>query len=190
MTIGELAKQAGLRASAIRYYEQIGILLPAQRVSGQRRYDTTGLYRLAVVQRARQSGFTLDEIRKLFFGFRQAAPAAQRWKTLSRQKLVELDVLVAQIKTMQGLLQKMMQNCRCETLDECGKGILQRRRGDGGNVSAKSKPSAHSVRPPAGDSGLRKRQATYNMRRPAKRLAMKHHRCLILARRRHAHRSA
>jgi MerR family redox-sensitive transcriptional activator SoxR len=70
LTISEVARQVGLQPSAIRYYEQIGILLPAQRISGQRRYDATALHRLAVIQRARQTGFSLEEIRELFFGFR------------------------------------------------------------------------------------------------------------------------
>ena len=51
MTISEAARQAGLQASAIRYYEQIGLLPAAARVSGQRRYDTSILYRLAIIQR-------------------------------------------------------------------------------------------------------------------------------------------
>ncbi len=125
LTISEVAKQVGLRPSAIRYYEQIGILLPAQRISGQRRYDPTILYRLAVVQRARQSGFTLDEIRHLFFGFRNTAPASERWQKLSRQKLGELEALAGQIKSMQKLLRSMMEKCHCDTLDQCGKGILR-----------------------------------------------------------------
>ncbi|SRR5713101_8079476 len=125
LSISEVARQVGLRPSAIRYYEQIGILLPAQRISGQRRYDPTVLYRLAVIQRARQVGFTLDEVRELFFGFRQVTPASQRWQKLSRRKLVELELLVGQIKTMQRLLQKMMQKCRCDTLDQCGRGIFR-----------------------------------------------------------------
>lgn len=125
LTISEVARQVGLRPSAIRYYEQIGILLPAQRRGGQRRYDATVLYRLAVIQRARLTGFTLDEIRELFFGFREAAPASQRWKKMSRRKLVELEQLMGQIKTMRALLQKMMECCRCDTLDQCGKGILR-----------------------------------------------------------------
>ncbi len=125
LTISKVAKQAGLRPSAIRYYEQIGILLPALRISGQRRYDPTILYRLAVVQRARQSGFTLDEIRDLFFGFRTTAPASERWRKLSRQKLVELETLQSQLKSMQQLLRSMMEKCHCDTLDQCGKGILR-----------------------------------------------------------------
>ena len=70
LTISEVARQIGLQQSAIRYYERIGLLPPAQRISGQRRYDSTALCRLAIVQRARQLGFTLEEIRQLFFGFR------------------------------------------------------------------------------------------------------------------------
>jgi len=125
LTISEVARQVGLQASAIRYYEKIGILLPAERTSGQRRYDTTVLHRLAVIQRARQTGFTLDEIKELFFGFREAAPAAQRWQKLSRRKLAELDELTKQIKTMRQLLERMMECCRCETLDQCGRGIFR-----------------------------------------------------------------
>jgi MerR family redox-sensitive transcriptional activator SoxR len=69
LTISEVARQVGLKSSAIRYYEQLGILPSAQRISGQRRYDRTVLYRLAVVQQARLAGFSLNEIRTLFFGF-------------------------------------------------------------------------------------------------------------------------
>ena len=60
--------------------------------SGQRRYDTTALYRLAIIQRARQLGFTLTEIRHLFFGFRDITRASERWRTLSQRKVTELDV--------------------------------------------------------------------------------------------------
>jgi MerR family transcriptional regulator, redox-sensitive transcriptional activator SoxR len=123
LTISEVARQLGLRPSAIRYYEQLGILPPPQRQSGQRRYDSTVLYRLAVVQRARQAGFTLDEIRELFFGFRNDTPPGKRWQELSQRKLVELEALSEVIKTMQQLLRK--QNCRCDTLVECGKKLLQ-----------------------------------------------------------------
>ncbi len=52
LTIAEVAQRTGLKSSAIRYYEEFGILPPAIRVSGQRRYDQVALYRLAVVQRA------------------------------------------------------------------------------------------------------------------------------------------
>jgi len=125
LTISQVARQLGLQASAIRYYERIGLLPPAQRLSGQRRYDPTVLYRLAIIQRARQLGFTLTEIRQLFFGFRDFTRASERWRTLSQRKLAELDQLMEGIKSVQALLKKLMTKCRCATLDECGKGMLR-----------------------------------------------------------------
>src|SRR6516165_5933696 len=122
LTISQVARQIRLR-SAIT--SSIGLLPPAQRLSGQRRYDPRVLYRLAIIQRARQLGFTLAEIRYLFFGFRDVTSASERWRTLSQRKLAELDHLMNGIKTVRGLLKKLMTKCRCETLDQCGKGIYQ-----------------------------------------------------------------
>jgi DNA-binding transcriptional MerR regulator len=104
-------------------------------MSGQRRYDLTALYRLAIIQRARQLGFTLEEIRYLFFGFREITQASERWRTLSQRKLEELDDLMKGIEAVQGLLKKLMTNCHCQTLDQCGKGIFQKT-----NWDAASKP--------------------------------------------------
>ena len=124
LTISEVARQVGLHASAIRYYEGIGLLPRAARVSGHRRYDTTVLYRLAIIQRARQLGFTLTEIRQLFLGFRNSTRPSERWQTLSDKKLAELDGLMEGIKAVRGVLKKMTTKCRCDTLDQCGKAIF------------------------------------------------------------------
>src|SRR6266487_4354733 len=62
LAISDVARVFGLRTSAIRYYEQIGILPSPMRRNGQRRYDNSALFRLAVVQGARKTGFTLKEI--------------------------------------------------------------------------------------------------------------------------------
>ncbi len=125
LTISEVARQVGLRSSAIRYYEHLGILPAACRVSGQRRYDRTVLYRLAVVQQARQAGFALDEIRTLFFGFQDGTRAEARWRKLADRKLVELDAISDQISSMQALLKRMKAKCHCKTLEICGRAILE-----------------------------------------------------------------
>ncbi len=125
LMISDVARQVGLQASAIRYYERIGLLPRAARMSGQRRYDTTALYRLAIIQRARQLGFTLSEIRRLFFDFRDITRPSERWRTLSQKKLAELDQLMDGIKAVRRVLKKLMTKCRCDTLDQCGKGIFQ-----------------------------------------------------------------
>jgi MerR family transcriptional regulator, redox-sensitive transcriptional activator SoxR len=143
LTISEVARQIGLQASAIRYYEKIGLLPRAPRIGGQRRYDTTALYRLAIIQRARQLGFTLTEIRGLFFGFRDVTRPSERWRTLSQRKLAELDQLTDGIKAVRAVLKKLGTNCRCDTLDQCGKGIFQNMNG---RVGAKRLPANHSHR--------------------------------------------
>jgi MerR family transcriptional regulator, redox-sensitive transcriptional activator SoxR len=123
-TISEVADQIGLRPSAIRYYEQIGILPPTHRVSGQRRYDVTALHRLVVILRARQTGFTLTEIKQLFFGFRTGTPPSVRWQKLKKRKIVELDAMLQHIRTMRDLLEQQGK-CRCSALEECGKKMFE-----------------------------------------------------------------
>lgn len=128
LSISQVARQVGLRPSAIRYYEEIGILAPARRVSGQRRYDETVLYRLAVVRRAQEAGFTLDEIRQLFFGFLPSTPISRRWKKIAEQKMLELDVRLKQIQSMKNFLKKLQTCCECETVERCGAGMLRSRK--------------------------------------------------------------
>jgi MerR family redox-sensitive transcriptional activator SoxR len=142
LMISDVARQVGLRASAIRYYERIGLLPRAARISGQRRYDTTALYRLAIIQRARQLGFTLSDIRRLFFDFRDITRPSERWQTLSQKKLAELDQLMDGIKAVRRVLKKLMTECRCDTLDQCGKGMFQNM-----NTDVVSRPHPPSHRP-------------------------------------------
>src|SRR5215813_13981269 len=143
LTISQVARQARFRPSAIRYYERIGLLPPAERLSGQRRYESTVLYRLAIIQRARQLGFSLSEIRHLFFGFRNVTRPSERWRTLSQRKLAELDHLMDGIKAVRGVLKKLMTKCRCDTLDQCGKGMFQSMNRD---VAARPLAASHRHR--------------------------------------------
>jgi MerR family redox-sensitive transcriptional activator SoxR len=124
LAISDVARVFGLRTSAIRYYEQIGILPPAMRKNGQRRYDNSTLFRLAVVQRAREAGFTLEEIRELFFGFPPGTRPSKRWHQLSQRKIAELRDRMKRLKLMETLL-KRVEDCRCDALDECGEKILR-----------------------------------------------------------------
>ncbi len=126
LAISDVARVFGLRTSAIRYYEQIGILPPAMRKNGRRRYDKSAVFRLAVVQRARETGFTLEEIRELFFGFPAGTPPPKRWHKLSQRKIAELRERMKRLKLMETLL-KRMENCHCDALDECGEKLLRQR---------------------------------------------------------------
>lgn len=127
LTISKVAKQFGLRASALRYYEQIGILPATYRRGGQRLYDESAVRRLAIVQRARELGFTIKETQILFSDFSSGPPISQRWHSLCEVKLQELESHIVQIREMQQMLEKMVK-CRCAAFDQCGQGILNGKR--------------------------------------------------------------
>ena len=121
MQIGELARRAGIQASAVRYYESIGLLAPASRVRGRRVFDQDALERLAVIGFAKQLGFTLTEVRELFGGFR-----VDRWRPLAVRKLSELDAMSSRIQIMRTLLQKAVR-CGCVDVESCGRTLMSKR---------------------------------------------------------------
>ena len=107
MTIGSLARKAGVRPSAVRYYERMGLLPAPLRRSGRRDYDPDAVAQLAVVQFALSTGFTLRETRQLVRGFSPAVAASARWRALASTKVKEIDRLIARATTMKALLQRM-----------------------------------------------------------------------------------
>jgi MerR family transcriptional regulator, redox-sensitive transcriptional activator SoxR len=125
MTIGQVAEESGLPASTIRFYEKAGVLPKPSRIGGRRQYGPSILERLAVVDRARACGFSLTEIRQLFYGFRDGVQPSERWQVLARRKISELDEMAHKIAATKELLQRA---CTCETFSECGQRILAKKR--------------------------------------------------------------
>jgi len=118
LTIGEVARRAGLNTSALRYYERIGLLPPPKRVNKWRRYDESILQLIAVLQLAQNAGFTITEIQTLFHGFEADTPPAARWRVLARQKMDELDALIQRSQQMQRFLENGLR-CNCLRLEDC-----------------------------------------------------------------------
>lgn len=118
LTIGAVAKRAGLRTSAIRYYESAGVLPAPRRVHGQRRYSPDVFVRLAVIRAARELGFSMAEIRELFHGFPVETGASARWHQLAARKMTELDDLIAHAARRRSMLGESLA-CGCDTFDRC-----------------------------------------------------------------------
>jgi MerR family redox-sensitive transcriptional activator SoxR len=118
LTIGQVADAASINASAIRYYERHGLLPEPDRVSGKRHYGPEILHRLAVLDVAKQAGFSLDEIRLLFDATDGGAPAHAHLRELAQRKLPELESLIARAMEVKGWLEATS-DCTCDTLDEC-----------------------------------------------------------------------
>lgn len=127
MTIRVLAEHAGVRPSAIRYYERLGLLPAPPRLSGRRSYDPDAVAQLAVVQFALSTGFSLRETKQLVRGFSGTMPPDSRWRELAGVKTKELDALIARATTMKALLHRISTKCHCETLTECGRGLARNR---------------------------------------------------------------
>ena len=124
LSISEVARQAGIRASAIRYYESVGLLPQAQRVSGQRRYHADILRRLAFIQAAQAVGFSVAEIQTLVQELDGTAPLSARWQSLAQQKLAEVDMLIQRAQGMRQMLEQGLQ-CGCSDLEQCIDCVLQ-----------------------------------------------------------------
>ena len=118
LTIGEVARSAGVATSSIRYYESIGLLPEPDRLHGQRRYRTDVLGRLAFIGVAQSAGFKLDEIKALVVGVDGADGMAGQMRALSSRKLGEVEALLARTQAMKGWLE-VAKECGCETPAEC-----------------------------------------------------------------------
>ena len=118
MTIGEVARRAGVRPSAVRYYESVGVLPAPRRVNGRRRYESEVLELLAVVRIAQQAGFTMSEIRTLLHGFSADTPPSARWRMLAREKLPEVEALIERALGMKRLLERGLRY-DCLRLEDC-----------------------------------------------------------------------
>ena len=118
LTIGEVARRAGMQSSAIRYYERIQVLPAPERINGRRFYDPGVLRRLAVIQLAQEAGFNMSQIRLLFNNPEGDAALSTRWRANIQQKLAEVDALITQAQRMKGLLEDSLR-CGCLNLDDC-----------------------------------------------------------------------
>jgi MerR family redox-sensitive transcriptional activator SoxR len=117
LTIGQVASRAGVRTSAIRYYERVGVLPEAERVSGQRRYDESVIERLGVIGVAQRAGFTLEEIAALLRASDNAA-ASTELRELAERKLPDVRALIERADAMRRWLEAAT-SCDCATLDVC-----------------------------------------------------------------------
>jgi MerR family redox-sensitive transcriptional activator SoxR len=119
VTITELSKRSGVAASALRYYESLG-LISASRTSGnQRRYRRSVLRRVAVIQVARNMGVSLEQIGAAFHGLPDRRdPTPADWERLSKRWRDELNERVAALEKLRDQLSSCI-GCGCLSLERC-----------------------------------------------------------------------
>jgi MerR family transcriptional regulator, redox-sensitive transcriptional activator SoxR len=122
MTIGELASWSNLKPSAIQFYEKTGLLPMPIRRNGRRVYSPEAAHRLTLIAFAKETGFSLPEIKVLLHGFPTTTTAGDRWRKLATFKIAQLEANIGKARAMEQMLRSVMK-CRCTTIDQCARGL-------------------------------------------------------------------
>jgi MerR family transcriptional regulator, redox-sensitive transcriptional activator SoxR len=116
--IGELARLTGKRASALRYYEQIGLLPEPARVDGRRRYHPGVMRTLAVIDTGQRAGLALEEIKTLLEASPDDGEAISRLREVAERKLPQIKALIEHSQIVRDWLE-CAARCECPDLDQC-----------------------------------------------------------------------
>ena len=117
LSIGEVAAATGLRTSAIRYYEEAGLLPKPDRVSGKRRYNGDTIDRITLIRFCRRLGMSLADVRGLLAAPRGSRAKAQ-WRRLVDGRLEEISALITAAQGVERILRESRE-CDCVTLESC-----------------------------------------------------------------------
>ena len=147
LTVSAVSQRSGFAASALRYYERIGLVKAARSAGGQRRYERSVLRRLAFIRAARNIGLTLDEVAAALDTLPQGrAPTRADWARLSRGWRRRLDEQIAALQALRDGLDSCI-GCGCLSLRRCAIS-------NPGDIAAREGPGAAYLPRP-----LRRREA-------------------------------
>lgn len=120
LTIGEAAKESGVKIPTIRYYEQIGLLPAAQRSNGNRRYFADpDLRRLAFIRHARELGFDVQAIRTLLALQDDPNQPCATADAIAQARLVEVDQRIRSLSALRSELEQMIASCKHGSVGVC-----------------------------------------------------------------------
>jgi len=112
LTIGEVARRSGVATSALRYWEELGLLDAPERVSGQRRYPEGAVLQVGAILMRRDAGFSLAEQQTLLHA------RGDEWRRIHRRKLAELDAEIAKVQLAREAISHGLE-CPHEDPTEC-----------------------------------------------------------------------
>ena len=117
--IGEVARRSGIAASALRYYESLGLITSSRTSGDRRRYPRAVLRRLAVVRAAQHVGLSLEQVRTAFADLpAEAAPTRRQWARMSATWRTDLDARIAELEQVRDNLASCV-GCGCLSMRQC-----------------------------------------------------------------------
>jgi MerR family transcriptional regulator, copper efflux regulator len=119
MNIGSASERAGLPAKTIRYYEDIGLLLPQRLENGYRDYSTEDVHRLRFLQRSRSLGFSVEECRQLLSLYGDKDRESAEVKAIAQSKLAEIERKIAELTGLHDMLSHLVAHCHGDERPDC-----------------------------------------------------------------------
>ena len=112
LTIGDVARRAGVGVETVRFYERQGLLAePQRRVSGYRQYDEEAVAVLRFIRRAKELGFTLKEIKALLELRLDATASRAEVRRQAKAKVADIEARIADLQRMRDVFQKLIKRC-------------------------------------------------------------------------------
>lgn len=120
LSIGDLSKRTGVKVPTIRYYEQMGLIDPAERSEGnQRRYEKADLERLAFIRHARDLGLNIDAIRELIRLSHHRQDPCEGADRIAADHLVAVREKIAKLKKLEQELERIVSHCDGHSIEDC-----------------------------------------------------------------------
>ena len=120
MNIGEAARQSGLPAKTLRYYEDIGLVTPARRSgSGYRDYGERDVHRLRFLQRARSLGFSVEQCRELLALYDDRDRASADVKAMALARIADIERKMVELSAMKATLAELARRCHGDARPDC-----------------------------------------------------------------------
>jgi MerR family transcriptional regulator, redox-sensitive transcriptional activator SoxR len=120
LTIGQVADRSGVAHTALRFYEEAGLITAERTAGNQRRYPRSVLRKLAFIRTAQRVGLSLEQIREALAGLPEGRPPTKTdWARLSRTWRTELDTRIDALQRLRDRLTSCI-GCGCLSLRSCG----------------------------------------------------------------------
>ncbi|WNK01312.1 Cu(I)-responsive transcriptional regulator [Thalassospiraceae bacterium LMO-JJ14] len=119
MNVRDAALRSGLPAKTIRYYDDIGLVVPDRLGNGYRDYDISAVQKLAFLKRARQLGFSIDDCRQLLSLYEDKDRASADVKALAETHLAEIDKRLEELEHLRDTLKHLIHACRGDDRPDC-----------------------------------------------------------------------